>query len=125
MADLTLIQRFGNNVSYNATSKALTLNLNDLSSITVGGENLGLDVGGMTDANKDSYASRILWALLLKSQSVQPENNNDETIGLYVQNQGKRSVVRNSVSQFGFVLAATAYKTDTVGTQLDPDAIAV
>lgn len=123
MADLTLTQRFGNGVSFNPTSKILSLDLNDLSSVIVNGEDLGLDVSNMSDANKDDYATRILWALLLLSQSNQPENNNDETIGLYVQNQGKRSIVRNSVSQFGFVLAATAYKTDTVGTQLDPDAI--
>ena len=123
MADLTLAQRFGDSVSFNATGKTLTLNLNDLSSIIVNGEDLGIDVSAMSDVNKDAYASKILWALLLKSQSVQPESNNDETIGLYIQNQGKRTVVRNSVSQFGFVLAATAYKLDTVGTQLDPDAI--
>ncbi len=124
MADLTLAQRFGNTVSFNATAKTLTLNLNDLSSIIVQGEDLGIDVSAMTADNKDSYASRILWALLLLSQSNQPETNNDETIGIYVQNQGKRTVVRNSVSQFGFILAATAYRNDTVGTQLDPDAIA-
>lgn len=123
MADLTLIQRFGDNVSFNPTSKLLSINLNDLSSITVAGEDLGIDVSGMTDANQDEYATRILWALLLKSQSSQPEQNNDETVGLYVTNQGKRTVVRNSVSQFGFQLVATAYKNDTVGTQLDPDAI--
>ena len=124
MADLTLAQRFGNAVSFNATGKTLTLNLNDLSSIIVGGEDLGIDVSAMTAENKDAYASRILWAILLLNQANQPENNNDETVGIYVQNQGKRSVVRNQVSQFGFVLAATAYKNDTVGTQLDPDAIA-
>ena len=123
MADLTLAQRFGNSVAFNETTKILSINLNDLSSIIVNGEDLGIDVSSMTAANQDTYASRVLWSLLLKSQSVQPESNNDETIALYVQNQGKRTVVRNSVSQFGFVLAATAYKLDTVGTQLDPDAI--
>ena len=123
MADLTLTQRFGDSVTFNSTSKLLTINLNDLSSITVGSEDLGIDVSGMTDANKDEYATRILWALLLKSQASQPETNNDETVKLYVTNQGKRTVVRNQVSQFGFQLVATAYKNDTVGTQLDPDEI--
>ena len=123
MADLTLAQRFGNNVAFNPTSKVLSLNLNDLSSIVVNGVDVGLSVANMTDLNKDEYASRILWSLLQLSQSVQPENNNDETVGIYIQNQGKRSIVRNQVSQFGFVLAATAYKNDTVGIQLDPDAI--
>ena len=123
MADLTLAQRFGNNIAFNPTSKVLSLNLNDLSNIVINGVDVGLNVTNMTDANKDSYATRILWALLLLSQSNQPENNNDETVGIYIQNQGKRSVVRNQVSQFGFVLAATAYKNDTVGLQLDPDDI--
>ena len=123
MADLTLTQRFGDSVTFNPTSKLLTINLNDLSSITVRSEDLGIDVSAMSDANKDEYASRILWALLLKSQASQPETNNDETIGIYVTNQGKRTVVRNQVSQFGFQLVATAYKNDTVGTQLDPDEI--
>lgn len=121
MADLTLSQRFGDNVTFNPTSKVLSIDLKDLSSITVAGEDLGIDVSGMTDANKDQYATKILWALLLKSQSTQPEQNNDETVGIYVTNQGKRTVVRNQVSQFGFQLVATAYKNDTVGTQLDPD----
>lgn len=123
MADLTLAQRFGSNVAFNETTKVVSLNLNDLSSITVNGEDLGIDVSGMTAANADTYATRILWALLLRSQSQQPATNNDETVTLYVTNQGKRTVVRNSVSQFGFQLVATAYKNDTVGTQLDPDAI--
>lgn len=123
MPDLTLAQRFGDSVSFNATSKVLSIDLNNLSSIDLNGEDLGIDVSSMTVANQDTYATRILWALLLRSQSQQPETNNDETVGLYVTNQGKRTVVRNSVSQFGFQLVATAYKNDTVGTQLDPDAI--
>ena len=124
MPDLTLAQRFGDNISFNPTSKVLSLDLKDLSSIVVNGVDVGLNVTNMTEANKDEYASRIIWSLLQLSQSNQPENNTDETVGIYVQNQGKRSVVRNQVSQFGFVLAATAYKNDTVGTQLDPDDIA-
>lgn len=123
MPDLTLSQRFGDNVAFNETSKVLSIDLNDLSSIVVSGVDYGLDSSAMTAANKDQYATRILWSLLLKSQSNQPENNTDETIGLYVTNQGKRSVVRNQVSQFGFQLVATAYKNDTVGVTLDPDAI--
>lgn len=123
MPDLTLAARFGSSVAFNPTSKILSINLNDLASITINGVDYGLDVSAMTEANKNEYASRILWSLLQKSQSVQPENNNDETVGIYIQNQGKRTVVRNSVSQFGFVLAATAYKNDTVGTNLDPDEI--
>lgn len=123
MADLTLVQRFGDNVVFNETTKVLSIDLNDLSSIVIDGVDVGLDVSAMTAANQDTYATRILWSLMQRSQSQQPASNNDETVGLYVTNQGKRTVVRNSVSQFGFQLVATAYKNDTVGTQLDPDEI--
>lgn len=123
MPDLTLAQRFGDNVAFNASTKILSIDLTNFSTITINGVDYGLDVSAMSDANKNEYASRILWSLIQRSQALQPENNNDETVGLYVTNQGKRSVVRNNVAQFGFVLAATAYKNDTVGVNLDPDAI--
>lgn len=123
MPDLSLAQRFGDNVAFNETTKILSIDLNNLSSIIVAGTDYGLNVSAMTNANKDTYATRILWSLLLKSQSTQPENNTDETVGLYVTNQGKRSIVRNQVAQFGFQLVATAYKNDTVGVTLDPDEI--
>ena len=123
MPDLSLAQRFGDNVAFNETTKILSIDLNNLSSIIVAGTDYGLNVSAMTNANKDTYATRILWSLLLKSQSTQPENNTDETVGLYVTNQGKRSIVRNQVAQFGFQLVATAYKNDTVGVTLDPDQI--
>lgn len=123
MPDLTLAQRFGTNVVFNPTTKILSINLADLNSIMISGVDYGLNVSAMTDANKDSYASRILWALLLKSQSAQAADNNDETVTVYINNQGKRSVSRNNVAQFGYQLVATAYKNDTLGVNLDPDAI--
>lgn len=123
MPDLTLAQRFGNNVSFDSASKMLTIDLNDLSSIIINGVDIGLDISAITAENQNSYATRILWALMLLNQANQPEDNTDETVGIYIQNQGKRNVIRNQVSQFGFTLAATAYKNDTVGVQLDPDAI--
>ena len=124
MADLTLIQRFGDNVSFNETSKILSIDLNNLSSITVGGVDVGLDVSAMTAANQDEYSSRIIWALLQLQQQNQAASNNDETVGIYVTNQGKRNVTRNSVAQFGFNLVTTAYVNDTQGVILDPDEIA-
>jgi hypothetical protein len=124
MADLTLAQRFGSAVSFNETTKLLTINLNNLSSIVVGSVDVGLNISGMTNANKDSYASRIFWALLQLQRVTQPADNNDQTVGVYISNQGKRNVTRNSVSQVGFQLVATAYKNDTEGLDLDPDAIA-
>ena len=124
MPDLTLAQRFGTNVAFNPTTKVLSINLADLNNIMIAGTDYGLDVSAMTDANKDGYASRILWALLLKSQATQAADNNDETVKLYVTNQGKRSVTRNSVSQFGYQLVATAYQNDLLGVVLDPDNLA-
>lgn len=124
MADLTLIQRFGSNVAFNETTKVLSIDLNNLSNITIGGVNYGLNVSTMTAANKDTFASRILWALLLQNQANQAADNNDETVKLYMTNGGKRSVIRNSVSQFGYQLTATAYQNDSLGVTLDPDNIA-
>jgi hypothetical protein len=124
MADLTLAQRFGSSVAFNETTKILSIDLNNLSSMTVSGVDVGLNVTAMTTANKDQYASKILWALLLKSQAVQATDNNDETVKLYMTNGGKRSLTRNSVSQFGYQLVATAYQNDSLGVTLDPDNLA-
>lgn len=123
MADLTLAQRFGSSVAFNETTKVLSINLNDLSSILVSGVDVGLNVSAMTTANKDVYASRIFWALLQLQRKNQQSDNNDQTVGVYVTNQGKRNVTRNNVAQVGFQLTATAYKNDTEGVDLDPDAI--
>lgn len=124
MADLTLVQRFGTNVAFNETTKILSINLADLASIMVSGVDVGLNVSAMTTANKDQYASKILWALLLFSQATQAADNNDETVKLYVTNQGKRSLTRNNVAQFGYQLVATAYQNDSLGVTLDPDNLA-
>lgn len=123
MADLTLAQRFGTSITFNETSKVLSIDLNDLSSVIISGVDVGLDVTAMTTVNQDDYAARILWSLIQLSQANQAADNIDETVGLYVTNQGKRSVTRNNVAQFGFQLVATAYQNDTIGVTLDPDAI--
>lgn len=123
MADLTLAQRFGANVSFNETTKLITIDLNNLSSIMIGGTDFGLNVSAMTNANKNSYASRILWALIQLQRVSQNTDNNDNTVGVYVTNQGKRAAIRNAVNQVGYQLVATAYKNDTEGSELDPDAM--
>ncbi|WP_036488036.1 hypothetical protein [Myxosarcina sp. GI1] len=123
MADLTLQQRFGSSVSFDETTKILSIDLNNLTDtgdITTG---KGLTVTGINANTIDANATKILWTLLLLSQQNQPTDNNDETVGLYITNEGKRNVTRNSVSQFGYRLVATAYKNDTLGTTLDPDEI--
>ena len=124
MADLTLAQRFGSSVALNATTKVLSIDLNNLTTITMGSVNYGLNISALTDENKNDYASKILWSLILLSQSNQAADNNDETVKLYVTNQGKRSVTRNNVSQFGYQLVATAYQNDSLGVVLDPDNLA-
>lgn len=126
MAELTLTDRFGSNAVFDQVAGTLTIKLSDLADQAAGGDitnNLGLDTSGMTTANEDSYSSRILWALLQLSQQNQPENNNDETVGVYVTNEGRRNTIRNSVAQLGFRLTVTAYINDTQGVVLDPDAI--
>lgn len=123
MADLALQDRFGDNVLFDETTKVLSIDLNDLSSIILNNEDLGLDVSGMTDVNKDRYGSKILWALVTLSAANQPETNNDETVGIYVFNEGKRNAIRNNVAQFGYRQVVTAYQNDDLGTQLDPDAV--
>lgn len=124
MADLTLIQRFGTNATYNDTNKTVTIDLNDLTSIIVSGVDVGLDISGLSAVNIDDYASKILWSLILLNQANQPTDNNDETVRLYVTNQGKRNVTRNNVAQFGYQLVTTAYQNDSLGTVLDPDNLA-
>lgn len=124
MADLTLAQRFGSNVTFSEANKTITISLADLSDsgdVTTGN---GLDTSAMTDANKDEYSSRIIYSLLQLSEQNQPVDNTDETVGVYVTNEGKRTVTRNSVAQFGFRLVATAYINDSLGVVIDPDSIA-
>jgi hypothetical protein len=126
MADLTISQRFGSNASFDQTAGTLTIKLSDLADQADGGDmtnGLGLDTTGMSSANKDSYSSRILWALVGLNAQNQPETNNDETVGVYVTNEGRRNVTRNSFAQLGFRLTTTAYIADTQGVTLDPDDI--
>ena len=119
-----MAQRFGSSASFNETSKILSIDLNNLISIVIAGVDYGLDISGITAANIDQYASKILWALLLKSQANQATDNNDETVKIYITNQGKRNVTRNSVAQFAYQLVANAYQNDFLGSTLDPDDMA-
>lgn len=123
MADLTLAQRFGSNLVFNETAKTLTISLADLSDAGDFTNGLGLDTSTMTAANQDEYSSKILYSLIQLSLQNQPTDNNDETVGVYVTNEGRRNVVRNSVAQLGFRLVATAYQNDPLGVELDPDNI--
>lgn len=126
MADLTLQQRFGTHVGVRQDefTTRLTIDLNDLQDASDGGDftnGLGLDISGINAQNIDRYASKILWALIGLSQQNQPENNTDETVGIYISSQGKRPVNRNGVAQFGYLTVVTGYQDDNSGLTLDPD----
>lgn len=121
MADLTLVQRFGTNAAFNATNKTLTINLNDLTDTGDIINGLGLDISALTTANINSYASKILYQLLLLNFQKQAATNNDQTVGLYVTNTGRRDVTRNNVSQFSYSLTANVYTANNLAPILDPD----
>jgi hypothetical protein len=123
MADLTLQQRFGTNVTYNDTNKTITINLNDLTDTGDIINGLGLNLTNLTAANINSYASRILYQLLLLNFQKQAATNNDETVGIYVTNTGRRDVVRNNISQFNYSLTVNAYTANNLATILDPDLV--
>ena len=128
MPELTLEQRFGSNVDFDEQDKILTIDLDDLGDPNGNGvgditNGRGLDVSGMTNTNKDEYSSRILWALLQLNQQNQPNDDDDNEVGVYVTNEGRRNFTRNSVAQIGFRLTTTAYINDPLGVDLDPDDI--
>ena len=121
MPDLTLIQRFGTNATFNETTKVLSIDLNDLTDTGDIINGLGLDISAITATTIDTYTAKILYTLLLLNFQKQPTENNDDTLPLYISNTGRRSITRNGVAQFGYGLTATAYQTDQVGNVVDPD----
>ena len=123
MTDLTLAQRFGSNVTFNATSKILSIDLNDLTDSGDITGSLGIDISGMTDVNKNQYASKILYALLLLSNQKQPTLNNDETVAMFVNFERKRATTRNNVQQIEYRIVSLAYSADSIGDKPDPDSI--
>ena len=114
MADVTLQELFGNNVNFDDKNKQITFDLDDISSDV-------FTVNNINSNNIDTYASKILWALLDHLCSTQPEDNNDETRGIYILHQGKRHAIRNRVSQFSFGLTVNAYTPDPMGVKLAPN----
>ena len=123
MSDLTLQQRFGSNVSFNATSKTLTVALNDLTDAGDITGSLGLDISALTSANINSYASKILYGLTLLNFQKQVSTNNDDSVGCYITNSGRRDVVRNNVSQFVYSFNLGFYTPNNLATVLDPDLV--
>ena len=103
MPDLTIQQRFGSSISYDETTKVLSINLGDLTNVDNGGDilnNLGFDdVSSITQANINQYASKILYGLLLLSSQNQASDINEDAEqkiyitfgGLRINSNGNRS----------------------------------
>jgi hypothetical protein len=132
MADLTLAQRFGTNAAIDTTSPSnpkLVITLKDLQNNTNAGDilnSLGIDNATViNDTNKDQWATKILQALLILNLQKQPTDNNDNTVGIYITNGGKRYTTRNAINQVEYRLTVATYKNDTEGTIVDPDAITI
>ncbi|MEL6580040.1 MAG: hypothetical protein AAFQ14_09825 [Cyanobacteria bacterium J06621_12] len=128
MPKLTLQQHFGSNATiYESEGKfTLCIELTDLQDQGNGGDftnGLGLDITNITDVTADEYASNIFWALVQLLKQNQPDNNTDDTVGIYVTGQGKRNVIRNGAAQLGFQELLTGYTVDPTGLTLDPDLI--
>lgn len=124
MADLTLNQRFGSNVSYNNTNKTISINLNDFTDDGDIINGLGLNITELTASNVDNYASKILYALLLLNFQQQPQTNNDDSVAMYITNGGRRDITRNGVSQFSYLLTVNNYTPNNLAPVLDPDLMA-
>ena len=116
MADLTLQEIFGSGASFDPNGSTITFSLWDVSM-----ENGGFTPDNINASNIDEYTSKILWTIIQNVTFIQPENNNEEDRGIYVTNQGKRTVTRNGVAQFAFQLVVTGYTNDTLGVDLSPD----
>lgn len=125
MADLTIAQRFGTRAVFSETTKKLTLDLNDLTDTGDIINGLGLDISGMNNANANTYASKILYALLLLNFQKQPDTNNDETIALYITSGGRRDASRNSIAQFNYIWQVNNYTPNNLASVLDPDQMVV
>ena len=129
MAGLTYAQVFGANATLDTTTPSNPVLQIPLEAIkddaTLGlTDGLGIaDISQITDANKDDWAAKILYALVLRHYQKQPADNIDDTNPVYVTNQGKRPITRNSVAQFAYQLVINAYKNDTLGTLVDTDEI--
>ena len=124
---LTLANIFGTNAVYDQNTRQLKIFIDDLANhdedFGIGDftNGLGMNTGLIDASNANSYAEKILWALIQLTKQNQPTTNNDETVGIYITNQGKRNLNRNGVAQLGFQELVTGYKDDPSGLVLDPD----
>ena len=126
---LTLKDLFGSNASYDPNTRKLLIQIDDFQNnnpdFGIGDftNGLGMDLSSINASNADQYAERFFWALIQLRKQKQPEINNDDTIGIYITNQGRRNLNRNGTAQIGYQELVTGYKYDPSGTTLDPDEI--
>lgn len=129
MPDLTLQERFGKQALLDLEYNQLIISLDDLRDFDPNTQlgdftnGLGLDITNITNNTADDYASKIFWALIQLSKQNQPDNNTDDTVGVYITGQGKRNVTRNGAAQLGFQELLTGYTVDPTGLTLDPDLV--
>lgn len=128
MPDLTIQQRFGSTVSYDEATQVLSIDLNNLTDESNGGDiknNLGLnDVSSITQANINQYASKILYGLLLlSSQNQALDINEDAEQKIYITNGGLRINSNGSRSgQVQRVLSVNLFDTsNTLNNLVDID----
>lgn len=121
---------FGSNVTLNTTDPddpILLVHLKDFENSTTGGnitDGSGLNDASLINSNNlNSNASRILVSMIKLHLQEQPESNDDETNGTYLEfdpNFNKNFTTRNGIGQIVHSFTVNAYTNDTIPA-LDPD----
>ncbi len=124
---LSLVQRFGTGATLDTTTPSapkLVINLAALENTADGGDianSQGInDVGQITNATKDAWADRIAAALLVLWKQKQPTTNDDDKLGIYIDDPFKQFITRNGVDQLYYSYATNIYTADPTAN-LDPD----
>ncbi len=127
MPDLTLAQRFGSNATFSETNKTVTIDLNNFKNSSAGGEilnNLGIDsLTSITAANINTYASKILYALLILNAQKQSTTINDNASEkIYLTEGGIRIATGTRNGQIQRVINVNIFDTsNTVSNLVDID----
>jgi hypothetical protein len=124
---LTLAQRFGTNAVVDdsvPTAPKLIIELTDLQPSPNGDiQNRGIDDATLiSSTNGNDYADKIFTALFILSKQKQPPEDNDETVGFYINDPFKSITTRNNISQIQFNYAVNFYIPDTT-SELDADSV--
>lgn len=125
MPDLTIAQRFGTNVSFDETTKVLSIDLNDLTDTGDIINNLGLDLTSLTAANLDDYASKILYGLILLSAQQQPTDGaTDPELKIFLTEGGLRIGTGTRQGQLQRVINLNVYTSESnLNNLVDIDAV--